>query len=338
MQDDNGNAAFVDASAEPTPSAIVETLQGAERDEWLKTGELPDREAEKAAADAGKDAAEEKVETKFQPAPKKEATDKSKPGQMSYRQLRDRVAELEAETTKLKTGTKTDDPPPAKDSPAPKTEEPAKTEELRAKPDPTEKGADGQLKYKTYEDYVEDLAAWRTEKTLADRDTAKAATAKKDAEKAEVQTAIDGWNNGVTEARKKYADFDTVALDKSLVIPPGSNVESWILRSPEIGPDLLYYLAKNDKDRIARINAMGPVQAARELVLVEAEMSEADDEPPPAEKDKTGKKVSSAPPPARELGNRSATSVDVVADALSEGDFERYRDAANAAELKSKKR
>jgi hypothetical protein len=69
---------------------------------------------------------------------------------------------------------------------------------------------------------------------------------------------------------------------------------------------------------------------------MEAELT-ADDKPlptaPPAQK-----RISSAPPPVREVGSRQDVDHDPVGEALAENDFDAYRQAANEKELKAKRR
>ena len=60
-----------------------------------------------------------------------------------------------------------------------------------------------------------------------------------------------------------------------------------VIADSDIGPQLAYHLAEN-KDAAARIAAMSPVQAARELGKIEARLTAAKDAPKP---------VSKAPPP-----------------------------------------
>ena len=327
---DNGTSALA-------PSAQVESLEGAQRDEWLKTGELPADKAAPAPKNevvgdkAGKAAAEEEETTRFDVKPASERA--PRPGQMGYKALRDRVQTLEAELAAAKTGK---NEPPPKDSPAGK-EGQAADAQLRPKPTPSDKAADGKLKYATYEDYIEDFTAWKQQEYAEKSKVQTAEDAKKKAVEAKAAEVVTEWNKGVADARKKHADWDTVAMNKDLPIPPGCHVESWCLDDPAIGAELIYYLAK-DPARIARINAMKASHAARELTLVEAEMAEANEETPPVDPKKEKKFVSDAPPPPRESGNRSAVNDDPVSEAVAEGDFDKYREAANAADKKNRSR
>jgi hypothetical protein len=69
------------------------------------------------------------------------------------------------------------------------------------------------------------------------------------------------------EARRKYADFDQVALNPNLPILKGSVVERWIMES-ELGMDVAYYLGQHT-DELGKLNAMTPVDATRELTRLE---------------------------------------------------------------------
>ncbi len=307
-------------------SAEVENLTSDARAEWLKTGELPsDKPApalkEEAAPPEEKVEAEEVEQTKFNVKPEK-------PNQMGYKALREKLKALEDENARLKTTA-----PPEESKHPITTTDPnveVKIEKARSKPLPSDVDDKGKPKYATYEDYVEDLADWKAGMRFTDFQKKQAEDSIKSQQQAAQQKIADGWKKQVESARKVHADFDSVALNKDLAIPEGSVIERWVLKS-EQGTELLYQLAKSG--RIEEINAMDPVDAARELVILEAELAEPDEkETPPA------KRVSNAPPPAREVGSRQATNYDPVDEALAEGDFDRYRAAANAKEMKSKRR
>lgn len=310
-----------------TPAAEVEGLTSDERSEWLKTGELPSEKpvpvAEEKPEPKAEEPEEEVVESKFNVKPAKAAS----PTQMGYRQLRDEVKRLKEENERLAA---LREEPVEQPIPTKEVQAKAEPEKVRAKPAPQDVDDKGKPKYKTYEDYVEDLADWKAEVRLTDFQKQQAENAAKSQVEAAQRRVSEGWSKQVEAARKNHADFDQVALAKDLNIPAGSAVEQWILRSDQ-GTELLYHLAKNP-DKLNAIHAMHPVDAARELVLVEAELAE------PEEAKPTTKRVSSAPPPAREVGSRQAISYDPVDEALAEGDFERYRQAANQKELKSKRR
>lgn len=318
-----------------SPSEQVEQLSGTERAEWLKTGDLPSGEpaAEPPKEPPAAPAAEEPEESRFQAAKPEEKPEK-KPTSMGYGELRKHAKALEEENRRLREQTK----PPAAEAPKP---EPAKAAESRPKPTPADKDDKGNPKFKTYEEFLEDLSDWKVEQRIAKLEQD---TAKKTAEQqvATEQRAIsERWAEQVTAARAKHADFDTVALDKDLPIPAGSAVEQWVLDS-EIGTDILYHLASHP-DELREINAMPPVKAARALTILEAELTDAAPAAPPAKTteppaDKGANRVSKAPPPAREVGSRgSAAGYSAAEEALANGDFDAYRRHKNAEEVAARR-
>jgi hypothetical protein len=313
-------------------TAEVENLTEDERGEWLKSGELPTEKPVDVTPPA-KEAEKEKVADEPEPvasnfrAAKPEA---AKPNQMGYKALRDRVKELEAKLEGK------EPPIRSEEAPVERVAEPAKPadEKIRLKPTMEDKDEKGAPKYKTIEDFFEDLADWKAETKIAAFQKAEAEKATKQSAEARQQKTVQAWQGQVDAARKVHADFDKLALDPNLRIPAGSAVEQWVLKS-DIGTEILYALAQ-DPERLEAIHAMHPVDAARELVLMEAELT-ADDKPlptaPPAQK-----RISSAPPPAREVGSRQAVDHDPVGEALAENDFDAYREAANLKEMKAKRR
>ena len=317
-----------EATTFETPADEVETLTGDQRAEWLKSGELPSDKPKEEPPKIEQPKAEEKPEaeqSRFQQPPKAE----KKPGQMGYRELRDRVADLERQLEERRAERAEPKAEP------PKTE---KLEQLRAKPSPSDKNDKGTAKYATYEEYLEDLADWKAEQKIADLEKKMAEEAAKKTVESEQRAISDQWRKQVDAARLKHADFDEIALNPKLNIPQGSAVEQWVLDS-DIGTEILYHLASHPEE-LAAIHAMSPVKAARALTILEAELSDAPTpEPKPSEPPaREAKRVSNAPPPAAELGNRHASpDYDPAIDALAEGDFDKYRKAANAKEMKSRR-
>ena len=315
------------------PSQIVETLEGDERTEWLKTGELP---GDKPPAEKVEEAKPVAVEEEPKFAQPKVDKPPRKANQMGY-------AELRAENARLKAEIEAKKPEPKVEAaPAPAVAKPAE----RAKPSLADKNEKGESKYTTYEDYMEDLADWKAEQKLAAFETKQAEKAKTDAEKvkneSQQQEISKIWGSQVDAVRAKHADYDKVALATDLPIPPGSAVEQWILQlsregSP-VGAEMLYHLG-NNREELKSLNAMHPVEAARHLAALEAELT--GEEPPPEKapepKKQEPKRVSGAPPPVPEIGNNQAAGYDPALSALKDGDFEAYRKAQNAKERQARK-
>lgn len=318
----NETATFANAAEE------VEKMTTDERQEWLKSGDLPSDKPAGTLAEKPPEKKETPAEEPEQSRFEKPAPKEKKPTQMGYGELRARVADLEAQLA-----SRTAREPEA--LPVPKVEAKPPDKE-RAKPTPSDNDDKGQAKYATYEDYLEDLADWKVEQRIVKLEKE---TIEKDAKAAveRDQRAIsDKWKEQVDSARSKHADFMEVALDPKLPIPQGSAVEQWVLDS-DIGTEILYHLAKHP-DELKAIHAMPPVKAARALTILEAELSDSPAPPPEPAPASAAKRVTSAPPPAHEVGNRQrAPDYDPVAEALAEGNFEAYRRAENAKEIKSRK-
>lgn len=332
-------------SAEPsTATTGIENLSPDERQKWRMTGELPERKEEEppkpsneesapsleeqkeappsepaegraeAAPDSEPDATQGKPDRKLTPAEKriKRLLAQRRADERRIQELEGKIAASTRSAT---------EPPPAENK------EEAKAE--RARPTPQDKKPDGSLKYSTYEEFAEDLADWKVEQRLgqafAERDKAAKEQAAKTQQEQQQAAITNDWVGKVGKAREKYADFDTVALNEDLPVKSGSVVDVRILTSPT-GTDLLYYLGQHPEE-LEKINALPPMDAAFELFKIESTLSGT---PGP-------RKVTQAPPPAREVGGRGSAPTDSVASAVSNGDFASYRSAMNRKEIALRK-
>lgn len=98
-----------------------------------------------------------------------------------------------------------------------------------------------------------------------------------------VRELVENYEEGQDKARKVISDYDAViASAKDAKVLP--HVEGLLLESDKSAL-LAYHLAKNP-DKLARLNAMPPVQAAREIGRLEARLSLP-----------SANKVTKAPPP-----------------------------------------
>lgn len=91
------------------------------------------------------------------------------------------------------------------------------------------------------------------------------------------------------EVAERFPDLEQVVSDPSL---PMSQPMAEFVISSEIGPELAYHLGKN-RGKAGAIAAMGPIQAARELMKLESELSS-----------KPKARPSAAPEPINPVGNR----------------------------------
>ena len=323
----------------------LEQMTSKQRDSWRMTGDLPVRdEAKPKEADAPTSA---KDENENKPAPKEvekvaasegeegesgtptktneehKADRTKKPGQMGYKDLRARIAELEAQ---IAAGKK----PAAADSQAERADAKGKDEKVCPRPRSADKNADGSAKYTTWEDYEDDLLSWHSEKLRGD--------VKTDSAKAEQEAKVRQLNKEMNdlvqhkanEARKKYADFDEKALAKDLPIIKDSVLERWILDS-DLGMDIAYHYGTH-RDELDKLNAMTPFAAARELTRLEDKLSQ------PAKPDTTvvsvaPPKITKAPPPAREVGGRGSVAPDDETATVASGDFRAYKRVVDAKDI-----
>jgi hypothetical protein len=144
-------------------------------------------------------------------------------------------------------------------------QKPAEPAATRPKPTFTEKGADGKAKYTSYEDFVEDLADWKTEQRMAAQE--------RERQTAELNQAV---GKRLQEARDRYEDFDTKAkpIFLELMKPDMPPEVIGVLDKSPVLPDVLYTLGgteavKNDFLDACRTD---PAKALRVALLVEQEI------------------------------------------------------------------
>lgn len=77
------------------------------------------------------------------------------------------------------------------------------------------------------------------------------------------------FSNRVEQARERFEDFDAVAFNPAT---PISDVMADVIKSSDKGPDLAYHLGSHPEEA-RRIFSLPPIQAARELGLIEAKLS-----------------------------------------------------------------
>jgi hypothetical protein len=319
--------------APPTEYKELSELTETQDAHWRMTGELPEKatkEAPKPKADEKETPAEAKTAEEPGTAAKLESERKKKPTEMGYGELRSRVKELEEKLAASSTAPKESAP----------VEEPTpNAEKVRTKPTQDDKAKDGTPKYKSWEEFNEDLIDWHAEKKFLEyrknedkaREESRIAAAEK--------VILDSWNGRVTKASEKYPDFAEVALDKDngpgSIIGPGSVVDAWILDS-EFGADILYHFGKNRSD-LERYAKLSPLAAARELTRLEAKLSGEPAKTPPAEEiEEPEPKTTKTPPPAREVGGRGSAPVDEVRKAVDDDDTGAYMEAMNRRDIASR--
>ncbi|MFA5265180.1 MAG: hypothetical protein WC378_15260, partial [Opitutaceae bacterium] len=308
-----------------------ESFTQEQRSKWLETGETPaptkteapapsteseDENPKPAEADAAKP-------NDTQPEHKKRGGESRK--QELAAEIQDMLAErarvkreLEEDQRKLdqsKQGAKTD-PPAVADKPSAEAPKRPKIDD-----------------FETYEEfdaaqdkYFSDLADFKAREAVkADRETREKAEAERKEQEAKSKE-VQNWQEKVTKARSKHADFDKVAFDAQ--IPISDAMKKFFLQSPD-GADLLYDLGSNISEA-QRIFSLSEFETNRELTKLELAI------PSKTPKPKT---VTQSNPPPKEVGGFAKTGDDAVAAALESGDTRAYIDEANrrdAARLQRK--
>lgn len=141
----------------------------------------------------------------------------------------------------------------------------------------------------------------------------------------------EGWGAKQEEAIKRHADYeDAVKNPEVLALMEAAPAMDSFLLDSEIGADMLYHLATNSDDA-KRIAKLSPWNQARELVKLEAKVFEQIKASGP-------KKVTSAPPPERQLSGSRSSPSDRVASALSNNDFAAYEREQNQRDIAARRR
>lgn len=138
-------------------------------------------------------------------------------------------------------------------------------------------------------------------------------------EKAAVQQAEIQFSEREKAFAKEVKDYRSVAYDPDV---PISEVMAGEIRESDIGPELLYHLAKN-QDVAARVANLPERAAIREIVRLEGQLR--------TEKAKAAEKsVSKAPPPPSKLGGSEpglkVAASDPKSDKMSDAEWIRRRE------------
>ena len=309
----------------------LESLGKEQYENWRLTGEIPaegEKDPKPAATEAEKKTADDAKPADESGKPAKRETN---PNNLSYKELRNRVKELELQ---LKDATKAE-AREIKEEIAELTEPPAKTEKLRARPRASDKNSDGSPKFKDWDAYEDDLDKWYDERNEARVSEILTKRQQEQSIAAQNQKIETSWNQRTEKAREAHEDFDDVALDPDgpgKHISRGSVVDQWILES-EHGAEILYHFGKNLPD-LLRYGKLSPVQAARELTKLEAQLTGE-----PAKKTPTPEiiRTTRAPKPASEVGGRGTVTTDEVTKAVADDDVRAYINAQNRREIAARK-
>lgn len=230
------------------------------------------------AATPGEDGAEPAAEPK--PEEKSADGEESEPEKPKKRsgiqRMQDRIARLEAELAT------------ARSAPTGAGEDRKAAIEKEIGPAPKE--AD----YEDYAAFEDAKAEYRLRKVLAEQKVTEREASDANRQATARREAVEAFEDRLDEAREKLPDFDTaLAAAKGREVKP--HITELVVES-EKGALLTYYLAKNP-EKLAELNRMSPVQAAKAVGALEARLTLA-----------KPKKTPSAPTPAKPVSGAAAPS------------------------------
>lgn len=174
--------------------------------------------------------------------------------------------------------------------------------------------------FNTHSEYVEALTDWKIEqKSLAEKAEQKKDELKSEQEK---QTAT---------FQKKYDDFSKATEDFQETIDGVDDIrlsavfEDAIISS-EIGPQIMYELAKN-REELERLSKLSPMFMLKEIGKIEARLEKSKET-----KTEVKTKTTNAPPPPKSLSSKSASIKKSINDSdLSQQEYEAIRREQMAA-------
>jgi hypothetical protein len=132
-------------------------------------------------------------------------------------------------------------------------------------------------------------------------------------------------------ARKRYPDFDAVALSDNFPMKENTAMWDFVVGSKR-SADIAYALGKNPKE-FARIDRLPAVAQIRELMKIEASVAGS-----AGNSNKTARRITQAAAPIRVLSGNGHQSGDEVDQAIKEDDQEAYSRAANARDIARRRR
>ncbi|MEO7938049.1 MAG: hypothetical protein ABIR55_05465 [Burkholderiaceae bacterium] len=119
--------------------------------------------------------------------------------------------------------------------------------------------------------YFEALADWKAEQKVQQFSRQTQAERAQEADARQQDSRFDLYRERVQQSADAMPDYETVVGESE--VPAAPHVLDSILDS-DVGPQLAYHLAKNP-DVAERLNAMTPMQAAREIGRLEASVTAA---------------------------------------------------------------
>lgn len=303
--------------AASSPVEVEDVFQGqqpslSEFSHYRETGELPERfkpaeSAESATADAQEEPEEPESEDS-KPAPDSDPDDIQELKPKTAR----RIQQLLAKTQELerKLAEKQDVKPESSTAP----------EATRTKPTADDKDKDGNPKYSTYEDFVEDLADWKAEQRWE--------AVKREQAQQEAQKAL---RNQLDEARARYDDAEDVIFPAAKAINEAAIpvAVKEVFGQSDLFIDLCYVVGSDPAElkKFISLAQSNPREAIGKVFEYERGIREELSKP----RDEKGQftapepKKTSAPKPPSPVGGASSRAFDVSDESLSAEEWARKR-------------
>lgn len=325
-------------SAASSAAPLVEVDRGPlvnltsdQRAEFRRTGELPEpAKQEQPKTEESATSAEETPNSEQEETPKGETQpDPQKKSQESRRKpdAEHRIKQLTDETKRLKAELETLKSKPT-DQPKPVEQPKSEPQYTRPKPTAEDKDKDGNPKYTTYEDFVEDLADWKAEQRLATQQREQ----QQQAQKRELDSKV-------SEAKQRYGEkFEEILIPTVNTIVGDQEVSGAVkamLNESEVLPDLLFTLGSNQQEltsflQMAKTN---PGKALRYIALTESLIREELSGDKGSREETPAKPQTQAPKPPAEVGGRASAPPDALESAAKAGDFRAFKAEATRRQL-----
>lgn len=162
--------------------------------------------------------------------------------------------------------------------------------------------------------YIEDLAVWRADQRINEREQQRAF-------QAQIDEVEKNWTNAVgsDDVKAKYADFDEK-------VTKGADRGDWdlspigvaIVKSSPVGPDVAYHLASNAAES-KRIAQLSPVEQALEIGRLEGRFMNSGGKQP-------AKVASDAPPPPENRSRGAGGKFQTAPDTEDFASFDKFAD------------
>ncbi|MDE3022975.1 MAG: hypothetical protein KGI54_14145 [Pseudomonadota bacterium] len=174
--------------------------------------------------------------------------------------------------------------------------------------------------------YAEALAEWSTKQALKNRD----AEEQKRRMELDAQERQRRWQERQNKVITDTPDYEEVINSSEVMV--SDPVKMAILES-DIGPELLYHLAKNP-DEAKRLSSLSPIAAIREIGKLETKL-EKKPETEGKQETKPEIKPSSAPAPITPVnGKTSIADVPLSSDGEFRGDYATYKQMRKEGKIK----